>query len=202
MHNIVDRKITEYVTIKMVEDELDRYIAAANFVEHMKCLILLEWLKGQIFIIWFKELVTFSEKDKDVYKQAQSLSAYLPDLLHFSENELKGAVQQFSKTLADPAPEKREDSESHRRNPDSLSLFDAFRKVDVVEETALMPTAGCKEPQYIGRTAKPSTSPFAIGNSQYGATTTHLAGCPEDYAQAEKKVKSQPQKNPPQDVCP
>ncbi|OQV17289.1 hypothetical protein BV898_08687 [Hypsibius exemplaris] len=41
MRNIVDRKITEYVTKKMMEDEPDRYIAAADLVEHVKGLILL-----------------------------------------------------------------------------------------------------------------------------------------------------------------
>ncbi|OQV23370.1 hypothetical protein BV898_02816 [Hypsibius exemplaris] len=40
-NNIVDRKITLYVTKKMVEDEPDRYIAVADFVEYVKGLILL-----------------------------------------------------------------------------------------------------------------------------------------------------------------
>ncbi|OQV12535.1 hypothetical protein BV898_13179 [Hypsibius exemplaris] len=41
MHNIFDRKITEFFPKKMVENEPDRYIAAADFVEHVKGLILL-----------------------------------------------------------------------------------------------------------------------------------------------------------------
>ncbi|OWA53565.1 hypothetical protein BV898_17988 [Hypsibius exemplaris] len=41
MHNIVDRKITEYINKKMVENEPNHYIAAADFVDHVKGLILL-----------------------------------------------------------------------------------------------------------------------------------------------------------------
>ncbi|OWA52771.1 hypothetical protein BV898_17214 [Hypsibius exemplaris] len=101
---------------------------------------LVERLKSRLLIIWFKEQVTFPEKDKDVYKQAQSLSAYLPDLLHFPEDELKGAVQRFNETLSDLASEDKDDSESHRRNLESLSLFYALRgtvAVDHIQKTAL-----------------------------------------------------------------
>ncbi|OWA51400.1 hypothetical protein BV898_15883 [Hypsibius exemplaris] len=78
----------------------------ADFLKAWQKTVTEAWnrVRSRLVPVGVETTIAFPAKDEDLYRRAQSLSSYLPDLLRFPEKDLCASMVFFKDTLAESVP--------------------------------------------------------------------------------------------------